>query len=399
MKKLCFLLALAFAAGITNGQVRVGALGGLHVASVKENPFNSGYSSKSGWHLGLVGDIPLTQTASNRWFIQPGLQYMTKGRKFYAHYDSATILQSDTFFLSNSLSVNYIEMPLNIAYKFPISKHAKFVISAGPYLGFFFNGKQKFDTKTYSDNAFKGQETDIEAGSDVGKVKTFDVGLNGRAGFEIGNFFISGFASWGLSDFYNSAHNATFKHRIGGGSVGFWLNRTKKPQTPTTTIDLTDLNKDAIIKKEEVVVFDQAPIPLPPADDIVKGPLFNFENSRKLAEEQLHFAAKKIFFDPNSENLTKTSAEPLDEVVKLLSANPSYRLTIEGHTDASGNVQKNRALSQRRAEAVKKYLIEKGVESSRLIAIGYGSDRPLDTNKTPEGRAANRRVDMMLEAD
>lgn len=395
MKKLCFVLVLACIAGVADGQVRFGVLGGPHIASVKEDPFTIGYSSKSGLHLGIIGDIPLSQNASDRWFFQPGLQYIGKGRKFYAHYDSSNVMQSDTFFLSSTLAVNYMELPLNIAYKIPIGNRAKFTISAGPYLGFFFNGKQKFGTKTYSDNAFKGNEVKIEAGKEAGKVNTLDVGVNGRAGFEIGNFFISGFASWGLTNFYHAANDVTSRHRIGGGSVGFWFNRTKKPEPTKVAIEIPVAKIDNIQPQETKV--EELPIPLPPAEDIVKGPLFKNDNYRELAEEQLRFAAKRIFFNPNSEQLTKASAEPLNGVTEILQANPSYRLTIEGHTDASGNAEKNRTLSQRRAESVKKYLIEKGVDPSRLVAIGYGSDRPLDTNKTPEGRAANRRVEIVLD--
>ncbi len=394
MKKLCFVLVLACIAGVADGQIRFGVLGGPHISSAKEDPFTIGYSSKSGLHLGIIGDIPLSQKTSDRWFFQPGLQYTGKGRKFYAHYDSANVMQSDTFFLSSTLAVNYMELPLNIAYKIPIGNRAKFMVSAGPYLGFFFNGKQKFGTKTYSDNAFKGNEVKIEAGSEVGKVNTLDIGVNGRAGFEIGNFFISGFASWGLTNFYHAANGATSRHRIGGGSVGFWFNRTKK-QEPTKVAIEIPVAKTEDIQPNEIKV--EEPIPLPSAEEIVKGPLLIIDTYRELAEEQLRFAAKRIFFNPNSEQLTKASAEPLNGVSEILQTNPTYRLIIEGHTDASGNAEQNRALSQRRAESVKKYLIGKGVDSSRLVAVGYGSDRPLNSNKTPEGRAANRRVEIVLD--
>jgi len=77
--------------------------------------------------------------------------------------------------------------------------------------------------------------------------------------------------------------------------------------------------------------------------------------------------------------------------------NPSYKLTIDGHTDSQGDDGKNLTLSQKRAEAVKKYLTDRGVEASRLTAQGFGETKPKDTNDTSAGRANNRRVEFTVE--
>jgi OmpA-OmpF porin, OOP family len=112
--------------------------------------------------------------------------------------------------------------------------------------------------------------------------------------------------------------------------------------------------------------------------------------------EKINYAAKNIFFATGSAKLLPKSFKPLNEVAKILGENADLKLNIEGHTDNTGKVDKNQALSQSRAEAVVAYLKSKGVDDSRLTGIGYGQDQPVEDNKTPAGRAKNRRVEMKI---
>ena len=87
----------------------------------------------------------------------------------------------------------------------------------------------------------------------------------------------------------------------------------------------------------------------------------------------------------------------LDGVVDIFKANPDIRkVRIEGHTDSKGADAYNMELSQRRADAVKEYLMEHGISEEILVAIGYGETRPVDTNDTAEGRAKNRRIEFFI---
>jgi OmpA-OmpF porin, OOP family len=86
----------------------------------------------------------------------------------------------------------------------------------------------------------------------------------------------------------------------------------------------------------------------------------------------------------------------LDEVVGVMLDAPDIRLAVHGHTDSRGGQAYNRDLSQRRAQAVVKYLTDKGIPFDRLEARGFGADKPLATNDTPEGRANNRRVEFKI---
>jgi outer membrane protein OmpA-like peptidoglycan-associated protein len=81
------------------------------------------------------------------------------------------------------------------------------------------------------------------------------------------------------------------------------------------------------------------------------------------------------------------------QIVKLLKGDPSLKFEIGGHTDADGDAAKNMTLSQGRADAVKKLLVEQGIEAGRLTAKGYGATKPIDKNDSPEGKANNRRVE------
>jgi OOP family OmpA-OmpF porin len=84
----------------------------------------------------------------------------------------------------------------------------------------------------------------------------------------------------------------------------------------------------------------------------------------------------------------------LDAAVKVLKRNPDLKIEIQGHTDSIGSEAYNKGLSERRAKAVMRYFAEKGVNVSRMKAVAYGLTRPIATNKTREGRAQNRRVEL-----
>lgn len=87
----------------------------------------------------------------------------------------------------------------------------------------------------------------------------------------------------------------------------------------------------------------------------------------------------------------------LDKIANVLNQSPSTRITVVGHTDSTGSEQFNQELSLRRAEAVRNELVAAGVSPNRMFPIGRGESEPVATNATAEGRAANRRVDLLLQ--
>jgi OOP family OmpA-OmpF porin len=112
--------------------------------------------------------------------------------------------------------------------------------------------------------------------------------------------------------------------------------------------------------------------------------------------KKLEYAAKNIFFNSGKMVLLAKSFKPLNEVVTILKNTKELKLNIDGYTDNTGKAEKNQMLSQGRADAVKKYLVSKGIEEGRLLSTGHGQDNPLGDNKTAKGRAQNRRVELHL---
>lgn len=118
--------------------------------------------------------------------------------------------------------------------------------------------------------------------------------------------------------------------------------------------------------------------------------LVMLEGDSIVVKETIGFPHGQAEIEPRSMDL-------LDAVAKILMNSKGIsKLTIEGHTDTTGEPAANQPLSEERALAVKKYLESKGVEPERLESKGFGSSQPVDTNDTEEGRAKNRRVEFKV---
>lgn len=104
-----------------------------------------------------------------------------------------------------------------------------------------------------------------------------------------------------------------------------------------------------------------------------------------------------INFDFNSDRIREESKPTLDKVTAILRESSDWRVLIEGHTDNIGGESYNRDLSEKRAAAVRNYLVNAGIEASRLGSTGMGFSKPIATNDTEAGRAQNRRVELMKQ--
>jgi OmpA-OmpF porin, OOP family len=124
--------------------------------------------------------------------------------------------------------------------------------------------------------------------------------------------------------------------------------------------------------------------------DVLTNAVINLDNYRPVVETAVHFGF-------NKDNLTKEAREAIDQLAASVATTKGYIITVEGATDSVGSEEYNYDLSQRRANAVIQYLAaEKSVPAYKIYLIGLGKDKPVETNKTREGRAKNRRVDIHL---
>lgn len=103
-----------------------------------------------------------------------------------------------------------------------------------------------------------------------------------------------------------------------------------------------------------------------------------------------------IQFETGSAKLTADSKYELDNLIDLMSNNSTLKLEVDGHTDNTGDATANLSLSNLRANAVKDYLVNKGIDAARLVAVGFGQTKPIDTNETDAGRQKNRRTEFKI---
>ncbi|NOZ86831.1 MAG: OmpA family protein [Deltaproteobacteria bacterium] len=105
---------------------------------------------------------------------------------------------------------------------------------------------------------------------------------------------------------------------------------------------------------------------------------------------------QKIHFAVGKSRIMRDSFELLNQVADALKSSPSLKVRIEGHTDSDGPAAYNLRLSERRANAVRDYLVEKGIDPERLKAVGFGESQPIASNRTRKGKAMNRRVEFNI---
>lgn len=112
-------------------------------------------------------------------------------------------------------------------------------------------------------------------------------------------------------------------------------------------------------------------------------------------KEDLNQLKKGIEFESGSSKLTKASYKTLDDIIVLMKKIDSANLEVQGHTDNVGKADANQKLSQERAQSVVDYFTQNGISADRVRAVGFGQDRPIADNKTKQGRAKNRRVELV----
>lgn len=148
----------------------------------------------------------------------------------------------------------------------------------------------------------------------------------------------------------------------------------------------TDTDGDGVLDKDDDCVNTPGPVEN-------KGcPLIEKEE-----QEILNTAFENLEFKSGKAIIKLESYESLEELGKLLVKKPEWKLLIAGHTDNVGRESTNMVLSKKRAEAVREFLVERGIEATRFVVEWYGEMKPIADNETEEGRQKNRRVEMTIQ--
>ena len=129
----------------------------------------------------------------------------------------------------------------------------------------------------------------------------------------------------------------------------------------------------------------EAPAAAPPAEEPAPAP------------QAQRIVLRGVQFDVDKADIRMEAAVILDEAANQLSQVAGARVSVDGHTDSSGGDAYNQTLSERRAASVREYLVNKGVDASRLSSNGYGEAQPVADNATAEGRQLNRRVELKVQ--
>lgn len=166
----------------------------------------------------------------------------------------------------------------------------------------------------------------------------------------------------------------------------------------TTLIALFTLGMYSCKTKKMVAKPDPAPVakPTPPPVE-EKKPEPVKETEAPAAEEKPNYNFENIQFEFNSFVLKTASFPVLDKVVTEIKKNPSVKFVLNGHSSAEGTPEHNMSLSVDRANAVKSYLINAGIDPNRFTIKGHGDKDPVSSNSTEEGRTLNRRVQISAQ--
>jgi OOP family OmpA-OmpF porin len=188
--------------------------------------------------------------------------------------------------------------------------------------------------------------------------------------------------------------------------AGTGIEREREPlpaQDPVIVTKQVEVIKEVVVNRDVPFCPDQDKDGVPDSVDRcpdVAGTVETFgcpKYDKVVVGAQKLELKEKVYFAFDQATVKPASYPMLDQVVQVMKDNKSFHVQVEGHTDSSGTVEHNQALSEQRAAAVVDYLAKQGISPERVSSKGFASSVPLDTNDTAAGRENNRRVEFVLK--
>ena len=450
-----FVIAYFLIFGITlsaYAQARIAIVGGVDESTVIQTSnqpdfsnYKKGYSPRVGFHIGLMGDFPLA--TKSKFYFQPGVEFFNKGRKFQQITKNG--VGDTSVYLTNSFQfLNYIDIPLNLVYKFELAKKIALIVGLGPYISFFYDGKE--NSTTLGPNNYyssTGNITNLPVGDGPGQYRTLDYGMNALAGIYLGSSFITANFSRGLQNAYqDSTYSGTFKNQVFSITLGVYLGERKK-RKPENKNDNTDEDCDGIIDKVDFCPtvpglkrYNGCPIPDSDCDSIndeedkcpmVAGlrryngcPIPDTDSDGVNDEEDKCPTAKGlakykgcpipfdetlavdsisgntmiyyVYYDPNKIRTNAKGAITLNKIRNLLKANETLNIKISGYSDKNNSAKIAFKQSANRAIIVRNYMKKDSVAASRMKTYYWGSRKAFASHKDKPDQWKDRRVEIAV---
>lgn len=224
---ILFILTLTYA----YTQQRISIAGGVHQSSI--SPYwslETGATSqilqkKSSIHIGFVADMQISPYSN--WYFQPSILYIVKGAKQQQVLDTS---ETKVLLSSYNQSINYIDLPMNLVYKFPSSNQTRFVTGAGPMASLFLSGRASRSSLETSGEYTLEVDRDLPIGKGSEQFKVLYWGINLLAGLEFGKAYLLVNYSKGINPYYQKGGHQ-YKHTTLGITLGIFLKDQKQQES------------------------------------------------------------------------------------------------------------------------------------------------------------------------
>jgi len=429
-KTLLLLVSATIAATAFAQSARMsgGLLAGANISNIRSS---DGGALDHKWKFGFTGGGYLNFPVSSSVSIQPQLQYSQMGTKF----DSASLKQK----------LNYLSIPVLV--KIGLGKGLALVL--GPQVDFLMAAKYKDANDNKVDNKGNFNKTDFAGTAGFQLFPNSAISLTAR--------YIHGFTDivknttgvnsqvFPNTNFHNQAIQATLNFRLfGGPKKTVAVTTPTVPETPAPDLCSIDSDHDGVMDCNDkcvnvagVAKYNGCPIPDSDGDGIndeedkcpsVAGiaryqgcPIPDSDNDGVNDEEdncpnlagpasnhgcpevdastqsKVDVMSKNIAWTTTtSTTLSTRSNKSLDQIASMLTADPNLKVTIGAHSSNAGDADQNKTMTQQRADAIKAYLVSKGVAASQIESTGFGGEQPIADNTTAAGRTKNARVELRL---